>query len=64
MRPHRIIIYAKDISRITGKNLRQARRVMAGIRIKFKKEKKHAVTVFEFCDYIGLRLEDVRPFLL
>ena len=64
MRPHRIIIYAKDISRITGKSARQARRIIAAIRIKYNKQKTHAITVYEFCEHVGLRLDDVWPFLV
>ena len=34
------------------------------IRIKYGKQKTHAITVYEFCEHMGLGLEDVRPFLV
>ena len=61
--PIRIVIYAKDISNITGKKERTARKIIAQIRRKYNKKPGDLITVYEFCEYTGLNEERVRQFL-
>ena len=55
----KLIIRNGDIQRILEVTERQARNKMLKIREFFKKEKHQVITVNEFCDYIGLKYEDV-----
>jgi hypothetical protein len=50
----RIVIYAKDISNITGRKERTARKMIAQIRKKYKKKKGDYISVKEFCEHTGL----------
>jgi protoporphyrinogen oxidase len=63
MIPNRIVIYAKDISNITGRKERTARKMIAQIRKKYKKKKGDFISVKEFCDFTGLAKDCVYPFL-
>lgn len=59
MEVNRIVIYAKDIQRITGKSGRYSRNVIAVIRKRLGKQKHQLVSVSEFCAYIGLPEDEV-----
>ncbi len=61
--PNRIVIYAKDISNITGRKERAARKLIAKIRKKYKKENGTYISVFEFCEFTGLHPDSVKDFL-
>lgn len=61
--PNRIVIYAKDITNITGPKERAARKLIAKIRKKYSKEKGAYITIFEFCEFTGLKPENVTSFL-
>lgn len=50
----RICIYPKDIQQITGKSERQSRNIMNSIKKLLNKQKHQAVTLEEFCHYMGL----------
>jgi hypothetical protein len=50
----RICIYPKDIQIITGKSEREARNSIITIKSKLNKEKHQAITIQEFCNYIGI----------
>jgi hypothetical protein len=63
MIPNRIVIYAKDISNITGRKERTARKMIAQIRKKYKKKKGDFISVKEFCDFTGLEENSISPFL-
>jgi hypothetical protein len=63
MIPNRIVIYAKDISNITGRKERTARKMIAQIRKKYKKKKGDLISVKEFCEFTGLEESEVFPFL-
>ena len=52
-------IYAKEVARITGFAERRARRLLEGIGKKLGKKGSRFVTVQNFCQHTGLRLEDV-----
>ena len=59
----RICIYPKDIQMITGKSERQSRNIIIAIKKKFNKEKHQPVTLEEFCEYMGLKLVEVKQFI-
>jgi hypothetical protein len=61
--PNRIVIYTKDIKNITGRKETAARNLIAKIRKKYNKEAGSFITVFEFCEYTGLKPENVTAFL-
>ncbi len=61
---NRICIYPKDIMRITGKSERYSRKLLEKIKIKLAKEDHQFITVQEFCQFTGLKTEQVEPFLL
>jgi len=50
----KVCIYSKDVSTLLGISLRHAERLMNDIKLAFGKQKKHCVTIKEFCDYKGL----------
>jgi hypothetical protein len=55
----RIVIYSKDIERITGKSGRYARKIMAILRKDLGKQKHQFVSIGEFCTYSGIPEEEV-----
>jgi hypothetical protein len=59
----RLCICPKDIEIVMGKSERQARNILAKIKIVLKKEKHQSVTFQEFCDYQGLQLSEVKVVL-
>ncbi|MBK8521259.1 MAG: hypothetical protein WAT20_15430 [Ferruginibacter sp.] len=61
--PNRIVIYAKDIMNITGRKERAARKLLAGIRKKYKKRRGEFISIDEFCEFTSLQKESVREFL-
>jgi hypothetical protein len=63
MEVKRICIYPKDIQRITGKSERYGRLLLSKIRELHRKEEHQFVTVTEFCEYTGLSLDQVIPFI-
>jgi hypothetical protein len=64
MKVNRIIIYPKDIQRITGKSERYGRLLIKRIKDHFKKEEHQFVSVEEFCAYTGLKDEQVSELLI
>jgi hypothetical protein len=62
--PKRIVIYAKDISNITGRKERASRKLLAQIRIKNKKKNGEFITVKDFCNFTGLDEALVGKFLI
>jgi len=55
----RICIYPKDIARITGKSYRQSLRIYNIVKKINNKLPHQAVTLDEFCLYLGLKKEAV-----
>ncbi len=55
----RIIIYPKDIMRITGKSERYSREILKKIKVDLKKEKHHLITIQEFCSYMKISMDEV-----
>jgi hypothetical protein len=54
MKANRIIIYPKDVQRITGKSERFSRSLLKQIKSKLSKERHQFITIQEFCSYAGL----------
>ena len=63
MEVKRICIYPKDVKRITGKSGRSGRRLLSQIRQHYQKQGNQLVSVEEFCQYTGLSVEQVKPFI-
>lgn len=59
----RVCMYPKDVQRITGKSYRYSRLLLITIREHFKKEVHQFVTIEEFCEYTGLNVELVTPYI-
>lgn len=59
----RLIIFPKDVQRITGKSERWGRMLLQKVMQKLNKEEHQVVSVEEFCAYMGLKVEQVQPFL-
>jgi len=55
----RICIYPKDIAIITGKTERHGRSLLNRIRKHFDKQQHQVISVSEFCDYMGLKEDEV-----
>ena len=62
--PKRVCIYPKDIQRITGNSYRQSTRILNEIRKSLRKPKNSLVSIVEFCEHTGLKIEEVRGALL
>ncbi len=60
----RICIYPKDIQRITGKSYRQSARLLQKIREYLNKPQNNFVSVEEFCQYTGLKYEQVEQHII
>jgi hypothetical protein len=56
----RICIYPKDIQMLTGKSERYARKLVAQVRMHYKKNKGQLLTIKEFYDYMGLEEKEVK----
>lgn len=63
MQIKRICIYPKDIERITGKSYRQSTRMLKAIRKSLNKLENELVSIDEFCQYAGLKIEQVEPLI-
>ncbi len=63
MQIKRICIYPKDIERITGKSYRQSARMLQAVRKNLNKLENELVTIEEFCQYAGLKIEQVEPLI-
>jgi hypothetical protein len=60
----RVVIYPKDIQLLTGKSERYARKLVYQIKRHFEKEKYQPLSIKEFCDYMGLELEEVKATII
>ena len=59
----RVVIYPKDVAAITGKNYRSSWILLSRIKSHLQKESHQVVTVQEFCEYMGLKVDEVVPIL-
>ena len=63
MKTERICIYPKDVMLITGRSERSGCRLLQTIKKKYKKTKHQFVSIFEFSEYTGLEINEIRGFL-
>lgn len=63
MKRRGIIIYSKDIQRITGRGETYARRTLQLIKKNLGKEKHQLVTFDEYCEFSGLSREELEKYL-
>lgn len=63
MKLKRVIIYPKDIQRITGKSERYGRYLLKKIKDDLQKEDHQFVTINEFSDFTGIDQELVNQFI-
>ena len=63
MRLKRIIIYPKDVQRITGKSERYGRQLIRNIKSHLNKKDHQYITIDEFADYTGLNPLEVEEFI-
>ena len=63
MRLKRIIIYPKDVQRITGKSERYGRQLIRNIKSHLNKEDHQYITIDEFADYTGLNPLEVEEYI-
>ncbi len=61
--PHRMVIYARDIENITGRSERTSRLLLQRIREALGKNPGQFISVSEFCQYTGLKVEEVNLYL-
>ena len=59
----RVVIYPKDIMRITGKSERYARRLLSRIKKHYEKQEHQFITIAEFSTYTGIDEVAVDKFL-
>lgn len=59
----RVCIYPKDVQRITGKSYRSSRLLLLEVKKHFNKLEHQLVSIDEFCDFTGLKREEVIPFI-
>ena len=60
MRMSRICIYPKDVQVVTGKSERYGRTIIKTIKEQLNNESHQLVTIDEFCDFMGLNVEEVK----
>lgn len=60
----RVVVYPKDISRITGKSERYGRKLLKTIKETNEKEDHQFVSLEEFSDYTGLPVELIKDHII
>ena len=63
MKLKRVIIYPKDIQRITGRSERYGRKMIQDIKSHLKKDDHQLVTIQEFSEFTGIAPELVDQFI-
>jgi predicted transcriptional regulator of viral defense system len=58
------VIYAKDVSNITGVSKRTAWNLLSRIKKRYKKKKGQYITVKEFADFTGIAEEEIKKLIL
>ena len=56
----RMVIYPKDIINITGRSKSYAYNMLNSIKKKYGKKSYELVSLYEFCEYTGLKLNEVK----
>ena len=62
MKLTRLCIYPKDIQRITGKSERYGRKLLSQIKAHYNKQPHQLISIIEFCEYTGLKIEDITEY--
>lgn len=60
----RVCIYPKDVQIITGKSYRQSVRLIQKIKKELHKAAENFLTIDEFCEYTGIKYEQVSHLIL
>ncbi len=60
----RLCVYPKDVQRITGKSERWGRMLLEKIKETLKKEEHQFITIEEFCNYTGFKVDQVQSVLI
>jgi hypothetical protein len=60
----RICIYPKDIMRVTGKSERYCRKLLELMKVKYSKNEHQFISVDEFCEFTGLKIEQVQILII
>ena len=60
----RVCIYPKDVQIITGKSYRQSVRLFHKIKDEFNKTQKEFLTIDEFCEYTGIKYEQLSHLII
>jgi len=63
METKRIIIYPKDVQRITGKSARFSRALLNNIRESKLKSKSQFISINEFAEFTGLSIEEIQKYI-
>lgn len=63
MNTKRICIYPKYIQLITGRSERYGRKLLQDIRKHLDKESHQFVTIYEFSEYSGIEIEDIKEYI-
>jgi lipocalin len=58
-----LFIYTKQVMNITGKSERYSRVILNKIKAHYNKEEHQLVTVEEYCKYMGVTIEQIKPYL-
>jgi hypothetical protein len=61
--PNRVVVYAKDVSNMTGLRPRAARKLLSLIRQKLQKDRSAFITVRDFSSVTGIEEDIVQTFL-
>ena len=63
MQVNRLVIYPKDVQRITEKSEKYGRKLIRQIKENLLKEQHQFISITEFCHFTGLDPEDVAQYL-
>jgi hypothetical protein len=63
MKTNRIIIYPKDVQRITGKSARYGRTLLNRIRASKEKTSRQFISLNEFAEFTGISLEEIQKYI-
>lgn len=61
---NRVVVYPKDVQRITGKSERYGRKLLSKIKECYDKERHQYVSIEEFSEYTGLPVELVEKHIV
>lgn len=59
----RVCVYPKDVQWITGKSERQSRDIVVKIKTHYNKAKHQPISIEEFCEYMALDINIVKPLI-